>query len=132
MVDGLQLVETLREMRNAGIAPTLQTIPEELLKRGVLASRNSSDLSGVLNWLRAGGVLSDYTINEDRYAALAGAPATTLQALRGLNREQVAFLRAMVALGVTDWCPTNGTRQRQRALPFRAPHAGRRQAVQLP
>jgi len=104
---GVSIVETLREMTAAGLKIELKSLPNELAARGIEASANSSDLSGVLGWLRAGLVLDKYDVNEKRYAAFVGAPTETLNALKNLNSEQIAFLRALVALNVTDWTPYN-------------------------
>ncbi len=106
-MNGVNIVETLREMRDGDLKIELKTLPNELAKRGIEASANSSDLSGVLGWLREGQVLSKYEVNEKQYAALVGASPETLSALKNLNSEQIAFLRAMVALNVTDWTPYN-------------------------
>jgi len=101
------VVETLREMESAGLAIELKTLPEELRRRGIEASSNSSDLSGVLNWLRESGVLKDYKLNEERYEELLGMSSAKLKSLVGLSPPQVAFLRALVALNVADWTPYN-------------------------
>ena len=106
-MNGVNIVETLREMRAGGHKIELKTLPAELAHRGIQASANSSDLSGVLGWLREGQILDKYEINEKQYAAIVGATAETLSALKNLNTEQVAFLRAMVALNVADWIPYN-------------------------
>lgn len=106
-MEAIAILETLREMNAAGIKPTLENLPGELSQRGIDASRNSSDLSGVLNWLREAGVLSRYEVNDARLSELLGTPAETLQALKNLSTEQIAFARAMVALNVTDWFPYN-------------------------
>lgn len=106
-LDAISLVETLREMKSAGSKFSIIDITDELSKRGFKVSANSSDLSGVLNWLREAGVLKDYNVDEEKYAELVGAPTKTIEALKGLNVAQISFLRAMVALGVTDWTPHN-------------------------
>jgi DNA modification methylase len=105
-LNGLPLVETLREMKNGGLKFSLVEITEELRKRGFKVSDNSSDLSGVLNWLREAGVLKDYAVDEERYSELLGASTKIIEALKGLDA-QVGFLRAMVALGISDWTPHN-------------------------
>ena len=102
---GIAIVETLREMAAAQLPIELSTIPDELEKRGFVVSKNSSDLSGVLNWLRKAKVLSDYSLNADVYQSLTGASAATLEITKDLNSEQIAFLRAMLALNVRDWTP---------------------------
>ena len=101
------IVETLREMKTAGLPITLATLPQELRQRGFQASSNSSDLSGVLGWLREAKLLQDYSVNEAEYALLLGIQTIVLDAMKGLSRPQVAFLRAMVALNITDWCQYN-------------------------
>lgn len=106
-LDGISLVETLREMKQADAQFKLGTITEELRLRGYEVSDNSSDLSGVLNWLRTAGVLSEYDVNETRYSELVGVKPKTIDALKDLNEPQIAFLKAMVALGVDDWTPHN-------------------------
>src|SRR6266478_6594725 len=106
-LDGIALVETLREMKSAGSKFRLVDVTEELAKRGFKVSDNSSDLSGVLNWLRGAGVLKDYNVEEEKYAQLVGASTKTIEALKGLNVAQISFLRSMVALGIKDWTPHN-------------------------
>ncbi len=102
------IVETLREMKRAGLTISLQSLPRELRQRGFAASSNSSDLSGVLGWLREAKLLDEhYTVNEAEYTALLGIQTAVVDALKGLTRQQIAFVRAMVALNVTDWTPYN-------------------------
>jgi DNA modification methylase len=107
-MNAVAIVETLREMAAAGLKIELKSLPDELQQRGIEASSNSSDLSGVLGWLREGRVLVNrYDVNDSQYSALTGTPSGTLRALKNLNSEQIAFLRAMVSLNVTDWTPYN-------------------------
>jgi DNA modification methylase len=115
-LDGMGIVETLREMTAAGIKIELKSLPGELGQRGIEASRNSSDLSGTLGWLREAKILNKYDVNEAKYAALLGTPVETLQSLKGLTSEQVAFLRGMLALNVTDWTPYNTIARHSEAL----------------
>jgi hypothetical protein len=100
---GMGIVETLREMKAARLPITLASLPGELRQRGFTVSNNSSDLSGVLGWLREAKLLQDYTVDEAEYSTLLGIQTNIVDALKGLPGPQVAFLRAMVALNVTDW-----------------------------
>jgi site-specific DNA-methyltransferase (cytosine-N4-specific) len=107
-LDGLGIVETLREMKKAKLSISLTSLPRELRQRGYKASSNSSDLSGVLGWLREAKLLSaSYEVNEEEFTALVGVQPVVVDVMKGFNREQVAFLRAMVALNVKDWTPCN-------------------------
>ncbi len=106
--DGIALVETLKEMTAGGLKIKLASLPTELRQRGFDdVSENSSDLSGVLGWLRAANVLKGYKVSPAEYQTLVGASENTLAATRGLNTEQIAFLKAMLALNVQDWTPYN-------------------------
>ena len=104
-LEGMGIIETLREMAQAGSPITLGTLPGELRQRGYQVSDNSSDLSGLFGWLREAKVLNKYAVNMAVYSDLTGFPSAVIDALKGLTREQIAFLRAMVALNVTDWFP---------------------------
>ena len=107
-MNGLGIIETIREMRSADLKIALTTLPGELRQRGFLVSNNSSDLSGVLGWFKAANLLTDtYDVNETEYTSLMGARPAMIDAMKGLNREQIAFLQAAVALNVTDWTPYN-------------------------
>lgn len=106
-LNGIPLLETLREMKSGGAKFSLVEVTNELRKRGYEVSDNSSDLSGVLNWLRLAGILKEYNVNEEKYEELVGAGTKTVEALIGFNVAQVSFLRAMVALGIKDWTPHN-------------------------
>lgn len=116
-LDGLGIVETIREMRSADLKIALTTLPDELRKRGFRVSNNSSDLSGVLGWLRAANLLTDaYDINEAEYTLFLGARPVLIDAMKGLSREQIAFLHATLALNVTDWTPYNSVCKHAEAL----------------
>lgn len=115
-LNGIPLVETLREMEKAGLKIDLTALPEELEHRGFVASKNSSDLSGVLGWLRKANVLADYTLNTQIYQTIIGASSATIEATKNLNREQLAFLRSMLALNVLDWTPYNTILKHAEAL----------------
>ena len=104
---GIAVLETLREMQSAGDKITLATLPDELGKRGIQATKNSSDLSGVFGWLREAGVLTDYTVNQAVFKAITGATIEHVGELKELTSEQLYFLRSLVALGASDFLPHN-------------------------
>ncbi len=107
-LDGVGIVETLQEMASGGIKIQLTSLPSELEQRGFEdVKNNSSDLSGVLGWLRQANVLTGYAVNSDTYYSLIGSSAETLESLKQFNAEQAHFLRAMAALNVIDWTAYN-------------------------
>jgi DNA modification methylase len=106
-LDGIGIVETLREMKTGAVKMTLTTIPEELRKRGYDASNNSSDLSGMLGWLKSAGILRDYEVDEIAYGELLGTSSLQLSAFMNLTLEQSFFLRSLAALGGSDFIPHN-------------------------
>jgi len=107
-LDGVHLIETIREMNAAGITIKLTTLSDELETRGVSASRNSSDLSSVLMWLKEAGIIDhQYNINTDAYEEIVGVKSDFLIALKELTAPQIAFLKAAVALNINDWTPYN-------------------------
>jgi len=105
--DGMQLVETLREMAQAGTEFTLVGITDELKLRGFEVNENSSDLSSVLNWLREAGVLSGYKVNEQRYGDIVGTTPKIIDALKELTEAQILFCRALLSLNAKDWIEHN-------------------------
>ena len=104
---GIEIIETLREMKQAGIPIQLSTLPDELLKRGFLVKNNSSDLSGLFGWLRKAKILNNYFINEPVYESIVGIKVKTIASLMHLDQGQIAFLRALVAMNIDDWVPYN-------------------------
>ena len=104
---GIEILETLREMKKANLPIQLSTLPDELLKRGIKVKSNSSDLSGLFGWLRKAKILNSYDINEPVYEAIVGMKIKTIESLMHLDQEQVGFLRALVAMNVDDWIPYN-------------------------
>ena len=104
---GIEILETLREMKKANLPVQLSTLPDELLKRGIKTKSNSSDLSGLFGWLRKAKILNNYDINEPVYEAIVGTKVKTLEALMHLDQRQIGFLRALVAMNVDDWVPYN-------------------------
>ena len=102
------LIETIREMNSANLKIKLTTLPDELTARGITASRNSSDLSGVMGWLKLANIIDKtYNVNEIEYEKLIGVNAKSLDALKDLNHAQIAFLKSIVALSISDWTPYN-------------------------
>ncbi|MBI1762816.1 MAG: restriction endonuclease [Acidobacteria bacterium] len=106
-LDGVVIVETLKEMERAALKIELKSLPNELRQRGFEVSSNSSDLSGLLGWLRQAKVLDGYRVNPGEYQSLIGTSAATLEATKNLNANQFLFLRAMLALNVQNWTPYN-------------------------
>jgi site-specific DNA-methyltransferase (cytosine-N4-specific) len=106
-LDGVSIVETLKDMSRADLKIELKSLPNELRQRGFEVSKTSSDLSSVLGWLRMANVLKGYSVNATQYQALVGASAATLEATRKLNSDQFLFLKAILALNVQDWTPYN-------------------------
>jgi hypothetical protein len=103
-MDGVAVVETLREMKSAGLKISLgTTLPQELRRRGFVVSSNSSDLSGMLGWLRSAGVLQEYDVNTTGYKAVLGTDVEVVGELKKLSSDQLHFLRALVALGAVDF-----------------------------
>src|ERR1700722_13837821 len=94
-------------MRQGASDFSLVNVTSELKIRGFDVSENSSDLSGVLNWLREAKVLKDYEVNEARYSELVGTSPKIIDALKDLSEPQILFLRALVALGTNDWIEHN-------------------------
>jgi site-specific DNA-methyltransferase (cytosine-N4-specific) len=104
---GIEIIETLREMKKAGLSIQLNTLPDELQKRGIKAKNNSSDLSGLFGWLRKAKILNNYEINESVYESIVGIKIKTIESLMHLDQGQIGFLRALVAMNVDDWTPYN-------------------------
>jgi DNA modification methylase len=106
-LDGISIVETIREMQSGGDKIDLTTLPPKLREVGFTdVSETSSDLSGVLGWLRAAKVLTGlYTINSTAYYSLVGTSAALFNALKDLTTNQIAFLKSMGALNALDWTP---------------------------
>lgn len=104
---GIEIIETLREMKKAGLPIQLTTLPDELQKRGIKTKNNSSDLSGLFGWLRKAKILNNYDINESVYESIVGIKVKTIESLMHLDQGQIGFLRALVAMNVDDWVPYN-------------------------
>jgi site-specific DNA-methyltransferase (cytosine-N4-specific) len=104
---GIEIMETLREMKRAGLPIQLTTLPDELQKRGFKVKNNSSDLSGLFGWLRKAKILNNYDINEPVYESIVGIKVKTIESLMHLDQEQIGFLRALVAMNIDDWTPYN-------------------------
>jgi len=104
---GIQIIETLRDMKKADLPIQLSTLPDELKKRGIKVKSNSSDLSGLFGWLRKANILNNYDINEHIYEAIVGIKVKTLESLMHLDSNQIGFLRALVAMSIEDRVPYN-------------------------
>lgn len=116
-LDGLSIIETIREMHQAGLPISLNSLPGELESRGISALKSSSDLSGVFGWLKESKLIDkSYKINEVTYASLLETDVESIDALKSLTDSQVAFLKAMVALDIQTWTPYNDIAKHAEAL----------------
>jgi len=100
---GFQVVETLREMKLGGHKLSLSALTDEMKKRGLKVSSNSSDLSGICGWLQSAGVLKGWDVVNDKYSEIMGTATKTIDALKDLSVSQVGFLRAMLALNIQEF-----------------------------
>lgn len=98
-LNGMALIEAIRDIERTGYRVTNESIVETLNSRGFCLSKTGNAQSAMKNWLEKGGVLSGWRIDENKLNELTGLSDTELDLLRTLKKEQYYFFRALCNLG---------------------------------
>lgn len=102
-LNGMSLIEAIRDIERAGERVTNESIVDALNSRGFSLSKTGNAQSVMKNWLEKGGVLSGWRIDENKLNELTGLSDVELELLRTLRKEQYYFLRALCNLGSEDF-----------------------------
>lgn len=106
---GLVLVETLEAMQSAGDRISLPTIRKRLEQRGLYVPRGTVHISSMRLWLAKAGIFDPsvasgpriYHVDRRRLKQILGIGLDAIDKLAQLNKEQRAFLRALVRISET-------------------------------
>ncbi len=102
-LNGMSLIEAIRDIERAGNRVTNESIVAALNNRGFSLSKTGNAQSVMKNWLEKAGVLSGWRIDEIKLNELIGLSDRELELLRTLRKEQYYFLRALCNLGSNDF-----------------------------
>lgn len=98
---GAALLDTVRDMRTAGVRLSLINIRQALLDRGIHTPTATKSISLMRLWLdKAEVTTTDWRINEPVYREVLGLSAVELEALDGLSKEERAILKVLAEMGV--------------------------------
>lgn len=98
-LNGMTLVECVRDIQAAGETVDLVKLREWLEERGVHFPRGGKHPSIMRLWLEKAGVFTQgWSVNSARIEQLLGAHSDEIEALARLNLEQRAFLKALLNL----------------------------------
>lgn len=112
-LNGMRLVECVRDMLAAGEDVTLEALEEALRLRGLKVAKISRHLSSMRLWLEQAGIFSGgkWQIDTFRLQAVLGTSPDDFTALADLSPAQRAFLRALANTGKTDPQPADGIKE---------------------
>lgn len=95
-LNGLMFIEAIRTITQGGNKPTLERMTETLNLMGCEElSKTNKHVATMKKWLEKADVLKGWDIREKKLETLAGIKDDDLEVLRGLNHEQVCFIRAL-------------------------------------
>lgn len=108
-LNGMRLIECIREMVGAGEEVNLTTLREGLAERGVHYPRGGTHPSKMRLWLATAGVFvgSRWQIDEIKLGEVLGADPAQFGVLAAFTTEQRAFLRALANTGIKTPQPSN-------------------------
>lgn len=109
-LNGMRVIECVRDMQAAGNGVTLETLEGALRLRGMKVAKISRHLSSLRLWLELAGIFSGgkWQINSLRLQKVLGVTPDDFTALADLSPAQRAFLRALANTGKTDPQPADG------------------------
>lgn len=108
-LNGMNLIQCIRDMNAAGQKITLQTLRNSLEERDIHFPSGGKHPSMMRLWLEKAGVFKGglWRIDEDRVASLLGTKTDDFAELQGMTGEQKAFLRALANSGESGPQPAN-------------------------
>jgi hypothetical protein len=108
-LNGMRLVECIRDMTAAGESVTLTSLRNGLAERGIHYPAGGKHPSIMRLWLAKAGVFvgERWQVNEIRLQQVLGTNPTDFGVLAGLTSEQRAFLLALANTGITEPQPAN-------------------------
>lgn len=98
---GLDLALTVIDMQRGGAKITLESLRQELGRRGVHMPPGGTHISAMKGWLEKAGVFkagSPYMVDRDRLRELVGMDPSDIAALAALPLRLRAFVRALASL----------------------------------
>lgn len=100
-LNGLTMIEIIKDMQNGGVTPNLISIRGWLEERGIDVPRGGKHPSMMRLWLAEAGVFnpSGWRVNQARIDEILGITEEDIEALSGLNAEQRYYLRALANIG---------------------------------
>ena len=95
-LNGLMFIEAIRTVSEGGQRPTLVNVTEMLNMMGCeTLSKTNRHVPTMKKWLEKANVLEGWDIKEKRLETIVGLENEEIDALKGLNRAQISFVRAL-------------------------------------
>lgn len=95
---GLDLVQTIVDMQQGGVKITLESLRQELGKRGIHMPPGGTHISAMKGWLQQAGIFkgsAGYIVDKDRLKELVGMGPKQIAVLATLPWKLCAFVRAL-------------------------------------
>jgi site-specific DNA-methyltransferase (cytosine-N4-specific) len=102
-LNGLVLIDCIRDLNRAGTNVTNETIIVALGKRGFNYARTANNPQVMKLWLERAGVLSKWRVDERKLNELIDISESELTLLRTLSKEQYFFVKALCNIGSRDF-----------------------------
>lgn len=99
-LNGLMFIDAIRSITQGGERPTLEKVTERLNLMGcVKLSKTNKHVATMKKWLEKACVLNGWDIKEKKIESLIGIKDEDVEILRGLNRSQICFIKALCNVG---------------------------------
>lgn len=119
-IDGLAVIEVIQDMNQSGEQITLESLRKRINERGLYFPAGGTHFSSLKGWLSLSGVFdkdsTSYKIHKDVVERIIGVKQDFIDKISSFDQEQKAYLKALAALGVSDWIPSNDVRSHAEKL----------------
>jgi len=102
-LNGIVLIDVLRDMQRNAIRATNESVNSELSARGFSLAKTSNNAQVMKLWLEKAGVLSAWRIDEERLSTLIDLSEGEFELLKELRLEQYYFLKALCNTATDDF-----------------------------
>ncbi len=119
-LDGLAAIEVIQDMNQSGEQITLESLRKRINERGLYFPSGGTHFSSLRGWLSLAGVFdkdsTSYKIHRDVVEGIIGIKQDFIDKIGTFNQEQKAYIKALAALGASDWIPSNDVRSHAEKL----------------
>ncbi|GEM_PF-4377919 len=119
-LDGLAVIEVIQDMAQSVEQITLESLRKRINERGLYFPAGGTHFSSLRGWLSLAEVFdkdsTSYKIHKNVVERIIGIKQDFIDKIGTFSQEQKAYIKALAALGASDWIPSNDVRSHAEKL----------------